>query len=78
LKTLELLLDRSQFAAVMAVHNDLKGAQAELAEILAAGLTRLSARKSSAEPSDVGESSLDFTGLQSGHPNPSIAGELDG
>lgn len=64
----------------MAVHIDSNRASelSELAEILAIGLMRLSARKSSAKPVDIGESSLDFTGHQSGHPQPSTAGELDG
>lgn len=40
---------------------------AELAEILAAGLMRLEARKSSRMSSVSGESSLHFTPDQSGH-----------
>jgi len=39
---------------------------AEIVEILAAGLMRLQARKSSQISGDFGESSLDFTGHQSG------------
>jgi hypothetical protein len=39
----------------------------EIADILAAGLIRLSARKSSALSRDRGESSLDFSPDQSGH-----------
>jgi hypothetical protein len=39
----------------------------EIADILAAGLIRLSARKSSALSCDHGESSLDFSPDQSGH-----------
>jgi hypothetical protein len=50
----------------------------EVAEILAAGLVRLLARKSSRKSPDIRESSLDFMGHQSGHPNPSTPGELDG
>ena len=38
----------------------------ELAEILAAGLTRLAVRKSSRKPADFGESSLHFSPEQSG------------
>ena len=41
----------------------------EIAEILAAGLTRLRARQSSALPADFGESSLDCAAHQSGHAN---------
>ena len=40
----------------------------EIAEILALGLMRLQARKSSELSASSGESSLDFTGQQSGHP----------
>lgn len=42
----------------------------EIAEILAAGLMRLHARKSSGKSADLGESSLDCVAHQSGHPNP--------
>jgi len=38
----------------------------EIAEILAAGITRLEARKSSRKPAEFGESSLHFTPDQSG------------
>ena len=38
----------------------------EIAEILAAGLTRLKGRKSSRKPAEFGESSLHFTPDQSG------------
>jgi hypothetical protein len=38
----------------------------EIAEILAAGLTRLEARKSSRKPAEFGESSLHFPPDQSG------------
>ena len=38
----------------------------EIAEILAAGLTRLKARKSSRKPAEFGESSLHFSPDQSG------------
>jgi hypothetical protein len=41
----------------------------EIAEILAAGLTRLRARQSSSFSADLGESSLDCTGRPSGHAN---------
>ena len=39
----------------------------EIADILAAGVIRLSARKSSQISADRGESSLDFSPRQSGH-----------
>ena len=42
---------------------------AELAEILAAGLMRLRARKSSSLSQHSGESLLDCAGYQSGHAN---------
>jgi hypothetical protein len=42
----------------------------EIAEILAAGLTRLLARKSSQESCDFGESSLALSEHQSGHAHP--------
>jgi hypothetical protein len=42
----------------------------EIAEILAAGFTRLRARKSSPLSRDPGESSLDFSGDQGGHARP--------
>ena len=38
----------------------------EIAEILAVGLTRLEARKSSGKPAEFGESSLHFSPEQSG------------
>jgi hypothetical protein len=38
----------------------------EIADILAAGLTRLAVRKSSRKPADFGESSLHFSPDQSG------------
>jgi hypothetical protein len=41
----------------------------EVAQILAAGLSRLKARQSSALPADFGESSLDCAAHQSGHAN---------
>ncbi|ARP98242.1 hypothetical protein [Pseudorhodoplanes sinuspersici] len=50
----------------------------EIAEIVAAGLMRLAARKSSAKLAAVGESSLDFSPKQSGHPNPVNGRETDG
>jgi len=46
----------------------------EIAEILAAGLMRLRARKSSPKSADCGEISLDILADQSG-PDPYIAGE---
>jgi hypothetical protein len=42
---------------------------AEIAEILAVGLSRLKARQSSSLSADFGESSLDCPGQQSGHAN---------
>src|SRR5262245_18755177 len=42
----------------------------EIAEILAAGLMRLWARKSSQISADLGESSLALSGQQSGHADP--------
>ena len=43
---------------------------AEIAEILAVGLMRLMARKSSPISADPGESSLDLSAAESGHPTP--------
>jgi hypothetical protein len=40
----------------------------EVAEMLATGLMRLRARKSSQESADRGDCLLDFIGHQSGHP----------
>ena len=48
----------------------------EVGEILAAGLTRLKARQSSALPADFGESSLHCAAAQSGHAN-ILRGELE-
>ena len=42
----------------------------EIAEILAAGLMRLMARKSSPISADPGDSSLDFSATESGHSSP--------
>jgi hypothetical protein len=42
----------------------------EIADILAAGLMRLRARKSSALSDDYGESSLDFSADRRGHARP--------
>ena len=42
---------------------------AELAALLAAGLTRLLARKSSGKSADARDCSLDFAANQSGHPD---------
>lgn len=41
---------------------------AEIAEILAAGLMRVLARKSSPISADAGERSLDISATESGHP----------
>jgi hypothetical protein len=49
----------------------------DIAEILAVGLVRLVARKSSPILANTGESSLDFSALKSGHPTPHRAGECD-
>jgi hypothetical protein len=51
---------------------------ADIAEILAAGLIRLSARKSSGKRTESGESSLDFTAIKSGHPSLVPCGGSDG
>ena len=50
---------------------------AEIGAILAAGLMRLAAPKSSPESADGGESSLDFLPNQSGHPTPVNGREMD-
>ena len=42
----------------------------EIAEILAAGLMRVVAQKSSPISADTEESSLDFSATESGHPTP--------
>jgi hypothetical protein len=42
----------------------------EIAEILATGLGRLLAKKSSGKPAKTGEGSLDFSAAESGHPTP--------
>jgi hypothetical protein len=47
---------------------------AEISEILAAGLVRLEARKSSQNSQDLGESSLHFTPDQSGDTPPFSTG----
>jgi hypothetical protein len=59
-------------SGVSAVHPDqMSGDERldEIAEILAAGLTRLHARQSSRLSADRGEGSLDCPGEQSGHAN---------
>jgi hypothetical protein len=50
----------------------------EIGELLAAGLMRLRARKSSQLSGDIGESSLDCAAQQSGHPTPLDWRMLDG
>jgi hypothetical protein len=45
----------------------------EIAEILAAGLTRLRSRQSSSQSADFGDSSLDCAAAQSGHPEAGVA-----
>jgi hypothetical protein len=49
------------------VDSSSNGRVIEIAEILAAGLMRLRARKSSEKAADHGESSLDCAAYQSGH-----------
>ena len=51
---------------------------AEIAEILAAGLMRLHARKSSHLSPDAGDSLLHISPGQSGHPNPDHRRTSDG
>lgn len=53
---------------VLAPRND---RVAEVGAILAAGLMRAVARKSSQISAQIGESSLDFTATESGHPTQS-------
>jgi hypothetical protein len=50
----------------------------EIAKILAAGLMRLQARKSSPISPACEESSLDFLASESGHPPPENGGMSDG
>jgi hypothetical protein len=50
----------------------------EIAEILAAGFMRLVARKSSPIFADTGDSLLDFSATESGHPTPVDRRILDG
>jgi hypothetical protein len=50
---------------------------AEIGEILATGLMRLAARKSSVKAAVCGESSLDFSPDQSGHPTPANGRNTD-
>lgn len=49
---------------------DPKSRVSEIAEILATGLMRLMARKSSQISATIRESSLDFSATESGHPTP--------
>lgn len=44
----------------------------EVAQILAAGLMRLLARKSSSKSAHFGESFLDISAVKSGHPTPKV------
>lgn len=53
-----------------AMQSDTKTRLSEIAEILAGGLMRLVVRKSSPISTDIGESSLDFSATESGHPTP--------
>ena len=57
---------------------DPKGRVSEIAEIVAAGLMRLMARKSSPISADPGESSLDLSAAESGHPTPVGRRKSDG
>jgi len=50
----------------------------EIAEVLAVGLMRLQARKSSQISANTEESSLDFTASESGHPTPETRRKSDG
>jgi len=50
----------------------------EIAEMLAVGLMRLMARKSSPISADPGESSLDLSAAESGHPTPVERRKSDG
>jgi hypothetical protein len=50
----------------------------EIAEILAAGLMRVVARKSSPIAADSGETSLDISPAESGHPTPVNRRTTDG
>ena len=61
-------LDRQLTVACFPVGNHAERI-AEIVEILAVGLTRLWARKSSRISADCGEISLDYAGTQSGHAN---------
>ncbi len=54
------------------------GPQERIAEILAAGLMRLVAQKSSPISTDTGDSSLDFSATESGHPALGERGISDG
>jgi hypothetical protein len=49
------------------MHTEIQDRLSEIAKLLAAGLMRLRARKSSLKSADFGESSVDFMGHQSGH-----------
>jgi len=65
---------RSRFASLVTDMTEQTFDQlTEIAEILAAGLTRLEARKSSQNSSESGESSLHFSPDQSGDVPPSSA-----
>ena len=50
---------------------------AELGAIVAAGLIRVLARKSSGNKAETGECSLDFSAGKSGDPTPASIGEAD-
>jgi len=49
-----------------------------IAEVLAVGLTRVKARKSSGKSRKTGENSLDFSAGESGHPTPVTGRMSDG
>ena len=69
-----ILLDAKQELAkpAFAMRADTRPRLSEIAEILAAGLMRLSARKSSQISADFGESSVDFYRHQRGHVDPTL------
>jgi hypothetical protein len=52
------------------MHIEIQDRLSEIAELLAAGLMRVRARKSSQKSADFGESSVDFSRHQSGHAEP--------
>jgi hypothetical protein len=70
-----------QLSASMRPNNEVSAATeriAEIAEILAVGLMRVMARKSSGYSTDTGESSLHISARQSSHPTPMDRRMADG